>query len=272
MLASVLQSRAGRLLEGLNIMSATGGAAEHDPQALHRAWADYWRAYAADREIAFGAARRHSARVRWLKRAIVFGSLGIIGALAALSLINPFGALPGGFAIDRATLSGTRVTMDQPRMNGFRKDGRPYNVRARTGVQNVRNPGVIELNEIEARIEAGDNNTVNVIAPEGVFDSAADRLQLKAPASAGFITIKSTSGFDIRLRSADMNVKSGEMTSNDPVAVRMNNGTIDASRMEVRDSGKVIVFTGNVRSLIRPGGDAGEEDDTAPQAEGDRQQ
>lgn len=233
-------------------MSGGAGAIPNDQQALQRAWADYWRAYAADREIAFRETQRHSARVRWFKRAIVFGSLGIVGALIAVSVFNPLGNLPGGFAIDKATLSGTRITMDQPRMNGFRKDGRPYNVRARTGVQDVRNPGVIELNEVVARIEAGDNNIINVLAPEGVFDSGADKLKLKAPTSAGYITIKSTSGFDIRLRSADMNVKSGQMVSEDPVAVRMTNGTIDANRIEVRDNGRTISFTGNVRSVFKP--------------------
>lgn len=257
-------------------MSGGAGAVHHDQQALQSAWADYWRAYAADRDIAFRETQRHSARVRWFKRGIVFGSLGITGALVALSVFNPLSNLPGGFAIDKATLSGTRITMDQPRMNGFRKDGRPYNVRARTGVQDVRNPGVIELNEVVARIEAGDNNIINVLAPEGVFDSGADKLKLTAPASAGYITIKSTSGFDIRLRSADMNVKSGQMISEDPVAVRMTNGTIDANRLEVRDNGRTISFSGNVRSLFKPQGaedeGAGENAGAQPPAEGNKPQ
>ena len=232
---------------------ATGTLNAHDDAApvAGDAWAQYWCAYATEREQIFAAAGRHSARVRWLKRGIVFSAFAMTAGLVLASLFNPLGGLPGVFAIDRATLNGTRITMDQPRMNGFRKDGKPYTVRARTGIQDVRTPGVIELNEVVAKIEVGDTNTVDVLAPAGVFDAGADRLQLKAPDSAGFISVKSTSGFDIRMRSADMNVKTGHVVSNEPVNVRMTNGTIDAARLEVTDNGKVISFSGQVRSLFR---------------------
>lgn len=239
-----------RIFQTGTLMSAAAGAVNGDEKDLARAWAEYWRAYAADREIAFKAASAHSARVRWLKRGIVFGALAIVATLAAVSLFNPLGGLPGAFTIDRATLNGTRITMDQPRMSGFRKDGKPYTVRARTGVQDVRKPGLIELNEISARIQVEENNVVNVVAPAGLFDSGADKLKLQASGSAGFISIKSTSGFDIRMRSADMNFKTGYVQSSEPVNVRMNNGTIDADTLEVRDNGKTISFTGNVRSTF----------------------
>lgn len=245
-------------------MNGAAGAANGDPKALAQAWADYWRAYSADREIAFAAAGRHSSRVRWLKRGIVLGALAIVVALAAVSIFNPLGGLPGTFAIDRATLNGTRITMDQPRMSGFRKDGKPYTVRARTGIQDVRKPGLIELNEINARIQVEENNTVNVIAPAGLFDSGADNLKLQAPDSAGHISIKSTSGFDIRMRSADMNFKTGHVVSSEPVNVRMNNGTIDANALEVRDNGKTISFTGNVRSTFVTSNEPAQPDAPAP--------
>ncbi len=73
--------------------------------------------------------------------------------------------------------------MELPKLSGFRPDGRPYEVRAKSGVQDVRTPKVIELNEIEARIRTADDTNVNISAPRGVYDSAADTMAL-APSDA----------------------------------------------------------------------------------------
>lgn len=211
---------------------------------------------AAEQAQAFADAYRHSRRVRRLKRAIVAGSGAIILMLGAYTIFDPFSKLPKGVAIANATLNGTRITMEQPRLSGFRKDGRPYELRARSGVQDIRNPKIIELNDIEAKIRVDAKDFVRVTAPAGVFDSSGDVMQLRTTQDADRIRIKGPT-YSILLQSADVNFKSGTVVSQRPVSVKMQNGTIAAETLDVTDNGKMITFTGNVRTVLQ-----------SPQAEG----
>ncbi|HEV2575298.1 LPS export ABC transporter periplasmic protein LptC [Methylocella sp. CPCC 101449] len=205
-----------------------------------------------DRAQAFVKADRHSRRVRRLRRLIIVGSsIAIVAFLGAL-IFNPFRDLPGNVSIGQATLNGTKVTMELPKLSGFRPDGRPYEVRAKSGVQDVRTPKVIELNEIEARIRTADDTNVNISAPRGVYDSAADTMALASDAAEGRIRITSSSGYDIVLRSADVRFKDSTMTSDEPVTVRMKNNTVSADKLEIADKGSVVIFSGNVKSTIVP--------------------
>jgi len=205
-----------------------------------------------DRAQAFADADRHSRRVKRWRRIIIFGSsVAVTGFVAAL-FFNPFSQLPQNVSIGPATLNGTKVTMELPKLSGYRADGKPYEVRAKSGVQDIRKPKVIELNEIEARIKTAEDATVNINAPRGIYDSAADTMELMSDSSDGRIRITSSSGYDIRLKSASMQFKEGTMASEEPVTVRMNNGTVASDRLDIVDKGNVVVFSGNVKSTLNP--------------------
>jgi lipopolysaccharide export system protein LptC len=213
-----------------------------------------------DRAKAFRDAGRHTLRVRILRWGIVLGALALALGAAAFALIDRLGGRQVDLTLARATLNGSRVTMDAPKLNGFRRDGRPYEVRARSGVQDVRSPKIIELNEVEANLQTADRTSVRVLAPEGVFDSGADRMRLQSGSGtggsgtggAGAVRVTSTSGYNIVMRSAEMDFKTGAMRSNDPVSVTMTNGTVEADSLYVTGNGASVSFIGNVRSVIMP--------------------
>jgi lipopolysaccharide export system protein LptC len=205
-----------------------------------------------DRAQAFRDAAAHSRRVRQLRRGIVFGSIGLVAAIVGWSLFAPTGALPGGVTINQATLNGTRVMMDLPKLSGYRRDGRPYEVRAKSGVQDIRTPKIIELNEIEATIQTADGSSVRVQSPKGVFDSGIDRMRLDAGAANDRIRITSSRGYDMLMRTAEMDFKKGDVTSADPVELKLTNGVILADTMQIEGHGTRVSFTGNVKSTIAP--------------------
>lgn len=205
---------------------------------------------ARSRHAEFAAAMRHSRHVRILKRFIVVGASLTIVTLVGYSFLDPFSSLPKDVSISNATLNGTKITMELPKLSGFRKDGRPYEVRARSGTQDVRNPKVIELDEIEARFQSRDKTFVNLTAPAGVFDSAGDIIKLRTRQDGQNVRITSTSGYAITLKNADVNFKEGTVQSDDPVQVKLTSGTIEADRLNVVDNGKKITFSGNVRTVL----------------------
>jgi lipopolysaccharide export system protein LptC len=68
--------------------------------------------------------------------------------------------------------------------------------------------------------------------------------------------MKSTSGFEVYLSEAVVDIHSSNVVSEKPVEVRMQQGVINANRMEVVDSGEVIRFGGGVTMVTTAGGQA----------------
>lgn len=199
---------------------------------------------------AFKAAGQHTSRVRWLRRAILFGSGFGILALLGVAFFDPFGKIPGSVSVSGATLNGSRITMALPKLSGFRTDGRPYEVRASSGVQDIRTPSIIELSDIEARVTMADNAVVHLGSAKGIYNSSKDFMRFTQD-----VRITSDTGYDVRLKSAEMDFKTGGVVSNEPVTVATNTITIAAQRLNIAQSGNVITFEGDVRSTLLPGAD-----------------
>ena len=59
-------------------------------------------------------------------------------------------------------VSGTKITMQSPHMVGFTQDRRPYEVNAKTAMQDVTNPNFIELETLKAKVEMEDKSIVTM--------------------------------------------------------------------------------------------------------------
>ena len=53
-------------------------------------------------------------------------------------------------------VSGTKITMEQPRMAGFTRDNRQYEFTARAAAQDITKPDMVELQGIRANFEMQD--------------------------------------------------------------------------------------------------------------------
>ena len=96
----------------------------------------------AVRSRAFNKARRHSRWVRFAKAAIPLGSiLGMIG-VGFVIYYDPFRKIEN-LSFDSIGVSGTNVTMESPKLNGFKNDNRPYEVTASAATQDVRKPNLV---------------------------------------------------------------------------------------------------------------------------------
>ncbi|MHB2167389.1 LPS export ABC transporter periplasmic protein LptC [Alsobacter sp. R-9] len=207
----------------------------------------------------YAAALRHSRRVRLLRKAIPIGSLLTVIALFTIVYIGPFRALPDGVSIGAVSLNGSRVTMELPRLTGFKKDNRPYEVTAQWASQDIKQPSIIELRDLKARIALQDRSTATVEAVDGIYDSTSEKLDLRTD-----VRVRTEQGYDVRMKSANVDFKAGNVTSADPVTVKFNGGTIDASRVDMYDSGAHIVFHGRVRSVMQPAAGAPTSKDKTP--------
>ena len=146
----------------------------------------------------FRKAMRHSRRVRLMRLAIPVAVLGAIGFGLLAAQFNPLRML-AKLPVDFSSLvvSGTKITMQQPRVAGFTKDSRPYEMTARAAAQDVANPDTIELQGLHAKTEMPDKAVFEMTADVGVFDSKAEMLTLRQN-----IVLKSSSGFEVYLSEA----------------------------------------------------------------------
>lgn len=204
----------------------------------------YWTINRDHSERAFRLARRHSALVRFLRIAlplvIVLAAVGITLKTYLNPLFNP---LP--IQVGNVILSGTRITMDHPRIDGFTHDARPYALTAEKAIQDLRKPDSVELHNVEANVQMQDLGKLQLTAPLGFYNTKKELLKLEQN-----ILITSTKGYEGRLKEATVDIGRGHVTSNHPVEMRMLQGTLDANRMEIINSGDLIRFDHGVRMTI----------------------
>ena len=201
-----------------------------------------------DRERAFRVAMRHSRVVRFFRRAIPVTLLGILGAIAATAYFQPLRIL-ANLPIDPAhlVLSGSKINMEAPRIAGFTRDNRPYDLTANSAAQDLTNPGVLELTDIVAHVAMQDRSSLELRARNGVYDTKADQMELKTN-----VVITTSTGYVVRLEQARVDNKAGRVTSNRPVTVTMATGTVNANGLEVVEGGDLIRFTGGVETNLVP--------------------
>lgn len=200
----------------------------------------------------FAVAERHSRRVRMLRKAVPATIVAVLVVIVGLSIFNPFRMLAKlPFDVGTVNVSGTKITMQAPRLAGFTADGRPYEVHARAALQDVTNPNVMELEDLSGKIQLEDMSMLMLDSRKGVMDGKAQILDLRER-----IVLKSAD-YEARLSEVRVDMAKGDVMSDKPVSVTFKNGTLDAQRLEILDSGAFVRFTGGVHMNLKA-------DDPAP--------
>jgi lipopolysaccharide export system protein LptC len=200
-----------------------------------------------DREQAFAKAKRHSTRVRLLRRAILIVGLGAVAAMFAIAFFNPFATKLGSLNFGALSVEGTKIVMDRPKLAGFRGDGQPYLLTAERALQDVKQPTIVQLQKVDGDIGMAGGEATHLSADEGVYDSVGERMELSKN-----VRIKNDR-FTVLLRSAKFDFKSGVYGSDDRVEVHATDGaTVFADRASAINHGQELTFEGHVRTNIVP--------------------
>lgn len=193
-------------------------------------------------------ARRHSLFVRFLRIGLPLGVIIGLTALVLFSYFKPmqiFDTLPkisGNLGIQ-----GSKITMQLPKIAGFTRDSRAYELTAENAVQDIAAPDVIELQNLRAKMEMQDKDVVNLTAKAGTYNTKGDKIVLRDQ-----IVVTSGQGYSARLREAAVDMKAGNVTSDQPVEVTLPNGLLTSNGMEIAESGAVIRFNRGVVLTLDP--------------------
>ena len=216
--------------------------AQTDPQTARA----YWTMGRGDNARAFRAARRHSRVVRILRVAVPLAVVLGFGGIFLITYLNPLRML-AKLPVDAGNLvvSGTKITMEKPHLSGFTHDERAYDLSADAAKQDLTKPDLIELRNIHAKVQMQDKSSMEMSAATGVYNSKSETLKLDQN-----IVLSSTTGYSGQLSEALVDIRKGHVVSEQPVAVRMLKGTLNAKRLEIIDSGDLVRFDGGVTMTL----------------------
>lgn len=194
----------------------------------------------------FLAARRHSRLVRLLRIGIPVGVTVVVVGFGLAIFFNPLRALTGlPVDVGNLVVSGSKITMEHPRLAGFTRDNRGYELTARAAAQDLTKPTQLELQDLNAKVEMQDQTTVRMSAKAGIYDTKIETLMVKPD-----IVLKSSSGYEAYLSEASVDIRKGNIVSEKPVAVKLLNGTLNANRLEITNAGEVVLFDGGVTMVL----------------------
>ena len=188
---------------------------------------------------AYRLATRHSRRVRLLKIALPAVALLIGAVFAVVSIVRTY--LPANLQMESATIEDGKIVMRNPAIAGRNDDGVSYSMKAERALQDMKQPDVIALENIVAKMPVNEKTVAEVLAKTGVYDRGKNLLDMTAP-----FTINLNNGLTAAFKSANLDVNGGTMTTGEPVTITSPSASIVAQSLRMTDKGRVIVFDGKV--------------------------
>jgi lipopolysaccharide export system protein LptC len=198
-------------------------------------------------ERRYRSAQRHSRHVRLLRLSVLAGIAVVLLTLVGINYMPPIGGfrLPG--ELGKLVIHGTKITMQQPHLTGFTVDSRAYEFSADAAAQDITKPDIVELHQLQAKMEMQDKSTVQMSALSGIYNVKSEMLTLNDN-----IELVSSTGYEGRLTEAVVDVKNGNVVSDKPVWVKMLNGFLNAKRLDIVENGSVVRFS-DVAMTLEPG-------------------
>jgi lipopolysaccharide export system protein LptC len=194
---------------------------------------------------AFQRAERHSRNVRLLKTVLPV----LAFAMAASFIAYSYRTSPDAIAVsaDGAAYSDGKLVMANPKLDGFTKDNRPYNMTAARAIQDFQNEGIVELEGINAKLPMDEGNWASVTAPGGTYDRDKNTLDIN-----GIMIITTSDGMVAKLKSAYLDIGQGGMKTDEAVDIQLKDAEVTSDSMTVLENGKVMIFENRVRMNIDP--------------------
>lgn len=201
---------------------------------------------AADRARSFARARRHTLLVRALRWTLPAAAASVV-AIYCLMILDTMGwttALPH---LEMPHIIPDNLTMDNPRYEGFNKNGGRYVVTAKTAIQDLVNTDHVRLNGINGDLTDANKSKTNLKAAQGDFNAKSNELEL-----SGGVDIVAESGMRAKLTRATILTKENIIFSKEPVVVDMPSGTIRSNEMRLLNKSREIAFINDVKAHLVP--------------------
>ena len=129
----------------------------------------------------------------------------------------------------KLAVQGSKITMELPRIAGFTRDSRAYRVERRNrraGHHQARTWS--SCRTCAPRWKCRTRTWSIVTAKSGTYNTKADKIMLRDQ-----IVVTSQQGYNAQLREAAVEMKKGNVVSEQPVEITLPNGLLKANRLEI---------------------------------------
>ena len=206
---------------------------------------DRLASFTAPRASQIPVAMRHSERVARLRRVIVW-SVGVIVAFCAVLVTWHFlSSLSVDLRFAHIGFKGTRITLESPRLVGYQKNGRSYELVARVGVQDLTTPDILELEGLEAKLDVDGGQPVLLTSATAVYDSKQDRANL-----SNGVRIFDEKRYDLKMEAGQMDFKASTLVSDRPASLKLDCCDVDGKSVQLSQSESRVTFVGAVHSVF----------------------
>jgi lipopolysaccharide transport protein LptA/LPS export ABC transporter protein LptC len=203
-------------------------------------------ATAQERLAAFNRARRHTRSVRVLRLALPSAAI-IALMLYGVTLFIVVGLKPKNFDPGAVRIDSEHLTMENPKYDGFGKDGTRYQLRARQAVTDIKMSGPIRLVEIDGDLVQQTGALTRIKANWGTYDQKKSELELYER-----IDIDGSAGTTARLTRATVYAKESRVVSLEPVVAELPSASVRARTMTLNSKSRQISFKEAVEVQLRP--------------------
>jgi lipopolysaccharide export system protein LptC len=198
------------------------------------------------RTLTLEAARKHSARIKFLRR----GLLLICGALAAYLIYEFSTQSSTPFIVDNPTES---VRMEGPRYSGRTDDGLPFYLTADTATRTLSNRDEVVLdNPVLEFIREDGAEASLVVAETGTYDDIKKILNLRSE-----VNLNTDDGYRCKTTHARIFARDKRIEGDERIECNGNFGIVNGNAYEINDNYKVFVFKNGMDAIIEQSDDIG---------------
>jgi lipopolysaccharide export system protein LptC len=206
-----------------------------------------------DRTKAFRAAKRHSARVKFLRLLLPLGAVCASGLYFLPSRLS-MAIKDGEASIESIEVASGGLKMVNPRIKGVHEKYGVYDIKADHATQQAKNPELMNLTTISAEITSKEGEITVLTAPSGIYHSKQEELTFD-----NGVVIGGEAGISGTLKTATAFMQAHKLISHDPVDLAFHGTTIKAQSMTLYSGEGRAIFEGDVKVHLEPKRRAGKD-------------
>ncbi len=190
-------------------------------------------------------ARKANDRAR-LQRLLGLGAIALALVLAGVFVVQTSVLAPPSpeeVKADIKIIYPEQVSGVNSRINGLDRNQRPYEIRAKSGVQDTTIETLVHLQNVEGDFERSNGSKLDVVAAGARFDTKTRDLLLE-----GNVVFSEGQRFVAKMAKASVNMDNQVLASQSPVEVNLQGAIIKADSLQVLDNGSRILFRGSVKA------------------------
>jgi lipopolysaccharide export system protein LptC len=188
---------------------------------------------------------RHDRLIRtsnWL----IPASIGVLTAFLVMAPLTMAGDVSFVLDKNKVEVAKERLKLQSAKYRGTDSKGQPFELDAGSAVQKSSAEAVVRIQQMAAAIQLQDG-PAHLTAPTARYDMDTEKVRVDGP-----IAVRAPNNYTLDTSSADVDLKTRQLTSTSPVTGTVRQGNFSANSMSADLESRTVRLNGNARLRIVP--------------------